>query len=163
MTSSPSSSSILSWVYSPCSSSPPSSISLYVALSLPRLTPEGTSSKFLTPTSSELRETCKNALHDALKSVRGPFIFNLVESYTFNGAAVGVDTPSNSFNSAVITVIAAVERGYCSYRDPAPLGPSDWAKLSSALLAAVGRGYHRQYTPDQETALDRERSKAIDL
>src|SRR5712672_3560642 len=48
MTSSPSSSSILSWVYSPCSSSPPSSISLYAALSLPRLTPEGTSSKFLT-------------------------------------------------------------------------------------------------------------------
>src|SRR5712672_2338655 len=46
--SSSSSSSILLWVYSPCSSSPPSSISLYIALSLPHLTPEGTSSKFLT-------------------------------------------------------------------------------------------------------------------
>src|SRR5712675_821874 len=48
MTSSPSSSFILSWVYSPCSSSPPSSISPYVVLSPLRPNPEGTSSRFLT-------------------------------------------------------------------------------------------------------------------
>src|SRR5712671_4281536 len=75
--------------------------------SISMLFPENTyyripNNPFRGPTSSELRETCKNALHDALKSVRGPFIFNPVESYTFNGAVVGVDTPSDSFNSAVI-------------------------------------------------------------
>src|SRR5712671_1228381 len=48
MTLSPSSSSTLSWASSPCSSLPPSSISLYVALS-PLVVPlKGTSSKFLT-------------------------------------------------------------------------------------------------------------------
>src|SRR5712675_3467761 len=48
MTSSPSSLSTLLWAYSPCSSSPPLSISLYVVLSPLRLNPEGTSSRFLT-------------------------------------------------------------------------------------------------------------------
>src|SRR5712671_4041804 len=48
MTSSPLSSSTLLWASSPCSSSPLSSISPYVALSPPRLTLEGTSSRFLT-------------------------------------------------------------------------------------------------------------------
>src|SRR5712672_2222636 len=53
--------------------------------SISMLFPENTyyripNNPFRGPTSSELRETCKNALHDALKSVRGPFIFNPVES-----------------------------------------------------------------------------------
>src|SRR5712672_1760591 len=73
MTSSPSSSSILSWVYTPCSSSPPSSISLYAALSLPRLTPEGTSSKFLTLPAIEyvltLRECQANRIHLCLIAI----------------------------------------------------------------------------------------------
>jgi hypothetical protein len=112
--------------------------------------------------SKGLKEAHKMALQDALDSVRGPFLFNPVEPYTFNGTCVDVDTPSESFNSAVTLVIAAVERGFYSNRDPAPLGPSDWARLSSALLAAVGRGYHRQYTPDQEATLERARSGATD-
>jgi hypothetical protein len=75
----------------------------------------------------ELREKHKTALQDALGCVRAPFLFNPVEPYTFDGTVVGVDTPSDDFNSAVILIIAAVERGYTSNRDPAPLGPSDWA------------------------------------
>src|SRR5712671_2082755 len=50
MTSSPSSLSTHLWAYSPCSSSLPSSTSLYVALSPLRPSPEGTSSRFLTIT-----------------------------------------------------------------------------------------------------------------
>ena len=84
----------------------------------------------------------KMALQDALDSVRLPLLFNPVEPYTFDSTSVGADSPSESFNSAVTMVIAALERGFCSNRDPAPLGPSDWAKLSCAMMAAVGRGYY---------------------
>ena len=135
--------------------------------SLSMLFPENTpyrvpNNPFRGPISKGLSEIHKKALQDALSSVRGPFLFDPVEPYNFDGTCADLDTPSDSFNSAVIMVIAAVERGFCSNRDPAPLGPSDWARLSSALLAAVGRGYHRQYTPDQEAALERARAGATD-
>ena len=112
--------------------------------------------------SKNLSEAHKMALQTALDSVRSPFLFDPGEPFQFNGACVEDETPSESFNSAVTTVIAAVERGYGSNRDPNPLEPSDWARLSCALLAAVGRGYHRQYTPDQEAALARTRAQATD-
>ena len=117
---------------------------------------------FRGPSSKTLSEEHKMVLQDALKSIRSPFLFDLVESYMFNGTCVEDDTPLESFNSAVITVIATIECGYGSNRDPIPLEPSDWARLSCALLAAVGRGYHRQYTPDQEAALTRVRAQATD-
>jgi hypothetical protein len=117
---------------------------------------------FRGPISSELSATHKKALQDALGSVRSPFLFNPVNPYAFNGTCVGDSTPSDTFNSVVTIVIAALERGYCSNRDPAPLGSSDWARLSSALIAAVGRGYHCQYTPDQEAALEKMRIGATD-
>ena len=56
-----------------------------------------------------LSETHKIALQDALASIRGPFLFNSVKPYTFDGECVGVDSPSDDFNSAVTTVIAALE------------------------------------------------------
>src|SRR6202789_4503900 len=117
---------------------------------------------FRGPTAKRLRVTHKIAFQDAIASVREPLLFNPVKPYTFDSECVGGDTPSDSFNSAIITVIAAIERGYCSNRDPAPLGPSDWARLCSSLFAAVGRGYHRQYTPDQEAALEKTRAGATD-
>ena len=45
---------------------------------------------------------------------------------------------------------------------PDALGSSDWARLSCTLLAAVGRGYHHQYTPGQESALEKARAEAAD-
>jgi hypothetical protein len=134
-----------------------------ISMLFPENTPyRVTNNPFRGPTSKGLSETHKIALQDALESVRGPFLFNPVEPYTFNGMCVDVEDSSDSFNSAVIMVIAAVERGFFSNRAPAPLGSSDWARLCSALLAAVGRGYHRQYTPDQETKLERARAGATD-
>ncbi|KAF8489697.1 hypothetical protein F5888DRAFT_1744919 [Russula emetica] len=138
---------------------PDPSISMLFPENTPYRVPDN---PFRGPTSKGLSETYKKALQDALGSVRRPFLFNPVEPYSFDGTCVGVDTSSDSFNSTVTTVIAAIERGYCSNRDPAPLGPSDWARLSSTLLAAVGRGYHRQYTPNQETALEKVRAEATD-
>lgn len=68
---------------------------------------------FYGPISKELSETHKKVLQDALSSIRGPFLFNPVAWYTFNGTCVNVDTPSDAFNSVVITVIAAVKQGFC--------------------------------------------------
>ena len=121
-----------------------------------------TDNPFQDSISKRLSEKHKNALQDALGSVRGPFLYNLVEPYTFNGMCVGVDTPSEAFNAVVVMVIAALEQGYCPNQDQTPLGSGDWARLGSALLTAVGRGYHRQTTTDQEGTLERVRAEAID-
>ncbi|KAN0102409.1 hypothetical protein V8E52_011973, partial [Russula decolorans] len=125
------------------------------------------------PTEGTVKGTCLSGyallqglyidtLQDALTSIRGPFLFNSEEPYAFNGACIEVDTSAESFNSAALMVIAALERGYFPNRDPTPLGTSDWARLSCDLLTAIGRGYHRQFTTDQETALERVRMQATD-
>src|SRR5712672_1317579 len=74
MTSSPSSSSTLLWASSPCSSSPPSYTSPYVALSPPRLTLEGTSSRFLTIIAPNILE-CFGSLDE------GNFICRILNVY----------------------------------------------------------------------------------
>jgi hypothetical protein len=62
-----------------------------------------------------------------------------------------------------MVVIATLERGYYPLKDFTPLGPSDWAKLSCALLAAVGHGYHYQDSYNQEAKMDKVRMLAHDL
>ncbi|KAH9959392.1 hypothetical protein BGW80DRAFT_1449125 [Lactifluus volemus] len=104
----------------------------------------------------------REALKSALEGIRAPFLFDTEEPLVFNGACVGIDMSTETFNAAVTTVTAALERGYFSTRDPTPLGPGDWARLSCALLAAVGRGYHRQYSTEKESTLDRVRAEIID-
>jgi hypothetical protein len=106
----------------------------------------------------------KEALQDALKDIRAPFLSSAEEpiEFNFNGASVDIDMSAETFNAAVTTVVAAIERGYYSIRDPTPLGPSEWARLSCVMLAAVGRGYHRQYSTEKESILDKVRAEAID-
>ncbi len=105
----------------------------------------------------------KEALQDALSSIRAPFLFNIKEPLQFNGECVGTDASTDDFNTAVNMVTAAIERGYYAARDPTPLGPSEWVSLSCALLAAVGRGYHRQYSTEKESTLEKVRAEVIDL
>ncbi|KAI0263896.1 hypothetical protein BGY98DRAFT_940108 [Russula aff. rugulosa BPL654] len=104
-----------------------------------------------------LEKEHKQALQEALNSIKAPFIFELEEPIRFEGTNVDTDTSTENFNAAVTTVIAAIEWGYCSTRDPTPLGPAEWARLSS-----VGRGYHRQYNKEQESHLDKVRAEVID-
>ncbi len=105
----------------------------------------------------------KEALQDALGIVRAPFLFSTEEPIQFNGACIGAEVPTETFNNAVNLIIAAIERGYYTSRDPTPLGPSEWARLSCAILAAVGRGYHRQYSTEKESTLDKIRAEVVDL
>ena len=97
-----------------------------ITMPIPENTPyRAVNNLFCGPMSKGLSEMHKKALQDTLSSVRGPFLFNSAESYNFDGACVGVDAPSDSFNSAVNMVIAALERGYCSNRDPSSVGGSN--------------------------------------
>jgi hypothetical protein len=105
----------------------------------------------------------KEALQEALSGIRAPFIFSAEKPLDFNGVSVGIDMSAETFNAAVTTVIAAIERGYYSTRDPTPLNTNEWARLSCSMLAAVGRGYHRQYSTEKESTLDKVRAEAIDL
>ena len=102
------------------------------------------------------------ALRDALSIIRKPFLFELNEPVKFEGANVDANISTENFNDAVTTVIAAIEQGYYLTQDPTPLGPTDWAKLSCTLLAAVGRGYLCQYATEYESLLEKVRAKAID-
>ena len=93
----------------------------------------------------------REALNDALMDMRATFLYSTEGPIEFDGASVGIDMSTENFNAAVTTVIAAIERGYYSTRDPTPLGTSEWARLSCTILAAVGRGYHRQYSTEHES------------
>ena len=73
-----------------------------------------------------------------------------------------VDLSSESFNAAVLTVLAAMERGYYPARDPTSLDPRDWARLACSLVAAIGRGYHRQSTLGNEALLEKVRAELKD-
>ena len=73
-----------------------------------------------------------------------------------------MDLSSEDFNSAVITVLAAIERGYYPSRDPTSLNPRDWARLACTLVSAIGRGYHRQDTEDNGATLEKIRGDLDD-
>src|SRR5713226_2869877 len=75
---------------------------------------------------------------------------------------MGTDVSTETFNEAVNMIIAAIKQGYYASQDPTPLGPSEWARLSCVMLAAVGRGYHRQYSTEKESTLDKIRAETID-
>ena len=117
---------------------------------------------FKGPLSQKLKSDHQKSLQDALSSIRETFFFEMKEPIGFNGEAVGVETSSEDFNAALTTVIAAIERGYHSSQEPTPLGPTEWARLSCAVLAAVGRGYCRQYASEQESQLQKVRAEVID-
>jgi hypothetical protein len=117
---------------------------------------------FRGPLSKALQETHKSSLGEALNGLRSPFLFIPDEPLDFNGKSVGADISTENFNAAAITVIGTVERGYHPTRDPTPLSASDWARLSCALIAAIGRGYHRQYATDQDSNLGKVRAAALD-
>ena len=53
------------------------------------------------------------------EGLRAPFNYDNKGPVSFNGEKVGVDLSSDAFNAAVITVLAAIERGQY-LRDSAP-------------------------------------------
>ena len=97
---------------------------------------------FWRPQLKALEKDHKKALQEALGGIRAPFLFSPRDPINFDRECLGIDTSVDSFNAAVIMVIAAVEWGYYLTHDPTPLNSNDWAILACALVAAIGRGYH---------------------
>jgi len=138
---------------------PEPSISLLFPENTPYHVPEN---PFRGPLSKALGKEYKEALREALGAIREPFLFAPEESINFNGKGLNTDISSESFQAAAIMVIAAIEQGYFPTRDPTPLSPSGWASLACMLVAAIGRGYHRQYTTNQDANLEKVRAETID-
>ncbi|KAI0285881.1 hypothetical protein BGY98DRAFT_1092709 [Russula aff. rugulosa BPL654] len=117
---------------------------------------------FRGPITKETEEEYKRILQEVTEDIRAPFSYDNEGPLLFDGESVGVDLSSESFNAAVITVLAAVERGYYPARDPTPISARDWARLACSLVAAIGRGYHRQNSQTNESTLEKVRKGLID-
>ena len=109
-----------------------------------------------------LEELHKRSITEAISAFRAPFRYLPKECFTFSGASFGNGISTDTFHSAVIMVISAIDRGYFSETDPTPLTPSEWAKLTCTLVSAIGRGYGRQEHLVKEELLDQVRAEATD-
>ena len=117
---------------------------------------------FRGPLPQKLKLEHQKSLQDALKSIGAPFHFELKEPIRFDGEAMGLETSTEDFNAALTMVTATIERGYYSSRAPTPLSPNEWARLTCNVLAAIGRGYHRQYGTEKESELEEVRAGVVD-
>jgi hypothetical protein len=134
-----------------------------IAVIFPERTPyRATENPFRETIPKETEEEYKRLLSSVTEGIRAPFSYDNEGAVSFDGESVGVNLSSETFNAAVITVIAAIERGYYPARDPTPLSTRDWARLACSLVAAIGRGYHRQNTPGNEAVLEKVRKDLTD-
>ena len=88
----------------------------------------------------------KEALQEALKGIRASFLFSTERVLEFDGACVGVSASADDFTAAVTLVIAAIERGYYSSRDPTPLVGMHTVPYYG-YVRSVGRSLDRNGTP----------------
>jgi hypothetical protein len=109
-----------------------------------------------------LEELHKCSISEAISATRAPFRYHPKDRFTLSGAPFGDGITTDTFHSAVVMVIAALDRGYFSEADPTPLSPSEWAKLACTMISAIGRGYGRQEHLVKEETLDRVRAGATD-
>ncbi|KAI0245244.1 hypothetical protein BJV78DRAFT_1356861 [Lactifluus subvellereus] len=101
------------------------------------------------------------SLNEAIIEARAPLQYTPEGPLGFNGAITGTDAPSERFNAAALLLVTVLEKGYHSPQEPTPLNPTDWASLSCALLAAIGRGYSLHYSQNQDT-LEKVRAEVTD-
>jgi hypothetical protein len=64
-----------------------------------------------------LEEAHKQSLEEAIEAIRGPFLYIPSRLLEYNRTAVGLDTTAEEFNTAVVVVTAAIERGYYPLHD----------------------------------------------
>ena len=117
---------------------------------------------FRGPIPQKLRLEHQKSLQGALRSIGAPFHFELKEPIRFDEEAMGIETSSDEFNASLALVTATIERGYFSSHDPIPLNSTEWARLTCNVLAAIGRGYHRQYSTEKDNQLEKVRAEVID-
>ena len=112
-----------------------------------------------TPMAAE--EVHRRSLDEAISEARAPFQYKPTGTLTYIGANVGSDTQPETFNTSVNLLIETLAQGFHSPQTPAALSTTDWAKLSCALLSAIGRGYCTEYSR-REPKLEKVRLEAPD-
>ena len=105
----------------------------------------------------------QHTLQDTTTSLRLPFIYETKGSFLFRGDDVSSSISAETFNAAALTIIAALEQGYYSAKDPTPLSPREWTQLSCSLTAAIGCGYHCQESFGKESTLKKVHNKTMDM
>ena len=102
----------------------------------------------------------------SLDEAHAPFKYASKGSFNYNGTFTDAEDPKTLFNNSAKLVIATLQGGPhapTTPSNPPLLDAADWADLSCALLAAIGRGYALQYDKDQAAApLKKEWTEAPD-
>ncbi|KAF8263535.1 hypothetical protein EI94DRAFT_1788452, partial [Lactarius quietus] len=116
---------------------------------------------FLKKTPLPYEEHIKALKAEAIEAIQGPLMYRLAGRLeSWEGEEFGVST--DNFHAACDIVLTALESGYYPTRSKTLLSATEWAKLSSAALAAVGRGYCRTENSSKEEEIKTARLQATD-
>ncbi|KAF8257053.1 hypothetical protein EI94DRAFT_1819257 [Lactarius quietus] len=116
---------------------------------------------YLEKTPLPYEEYIKVLKAETIEAIQGPLMYCLggkLESW--EGEEFGVSL--NNFHAACDIVLTALESGYYPTRSKTLLSATKWAELSSAAIAAVGRGYCRTENSLKEEEIKMARLQAID-
>ena len=101
----------------------------------------------------------------SLDEAHAPFMYVTKGEFNYNGTFSDAEDPKRLFINSAKLIISTLQGGALAPSEPSPnlLEAGDWADLSCALLAAIGRGYILQYDKDQADAtLKKEWAEAPD-
>ncbi|KAF8257615.1 hypothetical protein EI94DRAFT_1708800 [Lactarius quietus] len=116
---------------------------------------------FLKKTPLPYEEHIKALKAEAIEEIQGPLMYRLAGRLeSWEGEEFGVST--DNFHAACDIVLTALESGYYPTRSKTLLSATEWAELSSAALAAVGRGYCRTENSSKEEEIKTARLQATD-
>ena len=89
-----------------------------------------------------------------IAKARDPFSFTTDNHFSFNGSIEGQSNPEGVFNASAQLIIEVLQGGRDAPANPSTegVGTTDWARLTCALLAAMGRGYTLQYDQSRSIA-----------
>ena len=107
-----------------------------------------------TGASTENRE---QALVTSLDEAHAPFMYATEGNFNFNGTFTHVKDPKDLFIKSAKLIITTLQGGRFAPATPTPdlLSTADWAELSCALLAAIGRGYSLMFDKERADTLIR--------
>ena len=110
-------------------------------------------------------ENREQTLVMSLDEAHAPFMYATEANFNFNGTFTDVKDPKELFIQSAKLIITTLQGGRFAPANPTPelLGTAEWAELSCALLAAIGRGYSLMYDKERaDITLKKEWAEAPD-
>jgi hypothetical protein len=119
---------------------------------------------FLESPTKDMQAEWRRLKSEIIDGLRGPLQYRGPNTFEYWRGKEITGMNSSQFSTAVKTVLLALDAGYYPSRRGNIIGVDEWAALSSALLAAIGRGYSRPPGNEQnsEEFLDSIRKTALD-